>query len=272
MNRAALPLFVIILTLPFVLCAADSTSRPDGEASYEQQMADYRSSYLSELHEKLGIRGDQAALWKQVEQRLARLYMSSIQLMARAKSQTPKRKLDELELINESQKAEVHNRSLLLDAFRWLYPQLDAQQRSRIDVMEEDTGDGLQHVLANAETRELLARGLPDWLDRRDTLKQALQLRPEQRIAWQEFETETNSTMPRTRAVLLDSAQPKQPLLPNMTTSVRLQESLSGDMGDILTSLRRLDRILDADQRSTLDTFLAQPTSIRSKEASKKRD
>lgn len=85
-----------------------------------------------------------------MEQRLARLYMGSVQLMSRGKRQTSMRSLDKLERISESQNAEVADRRLLLDTFRWLYLQLHAQQRSRIDVMGGGMKDSPQHVLANA--------------------------------------------------------------------------------------------------------------------------
>lgn len=55
MNRVALLLFMIVLMLPFSLSAGNCASRSDGEVSCEQEIAYYRRSKLSELHEKLGI-------------------------------------------------------------------------------------------------------------------------------------------------------------------------------------------------------------------------
>ncbi len=98
-----------------------------------QDAAAKRRSQLDQLHALVGMRDSQAALWKEVEQRLGDIRNRRAELYLAARLYPPTRQLEELELRVAVGAAAARDQRLILDALRWLYPQLDASQQERIN-------------------------------------------------------------------------------------------------------------------------------------------
>ncbi|MCD7097838.1 hypothetical protein [Stenotrophomonas sp. MMGLT7] len=131
-----LPFLVVpALLVSSIVHAEDEPSSVQDRAAYMEDIARMRKEQLDGLRKVVGIRDDQAGLWRQVEQRLAGLHIRGAQIYLDAKAHEPTRELDQLELLNTSSAAEASDQRLWVDTLRWLYTQVDASQRERIDRM-----------------------------------------------------------------------------------------------------------------------------------------
>lgn len=221
-------------------------------AALLKQQAEERQSRLKQMHTLLGIRPDQAALWQQVERRISSQDGRIVDLSLEAQRHRSGRLLDDLALLSRWQSAQAAEQRAMLDALRWLAPQLDAKQRKVLAGM-----DGKDEPLAPGATvseQRLEAERTP-WLARRAELKTALALRPGQAAAWERFEAETADPMARSRAVLTASRAAKPPF-GVVELMGRMQEAIPTDTADWLGALQRLDRSLDGTQRTRLDAFV----------------
>lgn len=123
----------LLLALPLVSSPAFAISEEFRAEEYMQDAAAKRRSQLDQLHALVGMRDSQAALWKEVEQRLGDIRNRRAELYLAARLYPPTRQLEELELRVAVGAAAARDQRLILDALRWLYPQLDASQQERIN-------------------------------------------------------------------------------------------------------------------------------------------
>lgn len=238
--------------------AAAPPTGAQNRAVFLQEQARLRTAKLQELHTLMQIRPDQTALWKGFEQRMTGPEARAADLQEESETHRHGRLLDDLALLSRWQSAQATEQRVMMDALRWLYPQLNAAQRKALG--DFDANDmALPPPGADADKR--LDAERDRWLKRRAELKQSLQLRPGQAAAWNAFETETADPMARSRAILTGprTAKPPFELVDFMT---RMQEALPTDNADWLAALRRLDRNLDAAQRKRLDAFVEQHPSF----------
>ncbi|WP_312315810.1 hypothetical protein [Stenotrophomonas sp.] len=238
--------------------AAAPPTGAQGRAAFVQEQTRLRAAKLQELHTLMQIRPHQAALWKGFEQRMAGQDARMVDLQVEMEAHRHGRLLDDLALLSRWQSAEASEQRVMMDALRWLYPQLDAAQRKALGDFE---ANDMPLPPPGADADKQLDAERDRWLKQRAELKQSLQLRPAQAAAWKAFEAETADPMARSRAVLTGprTAKPPFELVDFMT---RMQEALPTDTADWLAALRRLDRNLDAAQRKRLDAFVEAHRSL----------
>ncbi|WP_282295289.1 hypothetical protein [Stenotrophomonas sp. PS02289] len=253
---------VAMVALALLTSAAGGAAAPptgvQGRAAFLQEQTRLRADRVQELHAVMQIRPDQAALWKGFEQRMTGPDARMADLQVESETHRHGRLLDDLALLSRWQSAQATEQRVMVDALRWLYPQLDAAQRKALGEFE---ANDMPLPPPGADADKQLDAERDRWLKRRAELKQSLQLRPEQAAAWKAFEAETADPMARSRAVLTGprTAKPPFDLMDFMT---RMQEALPTDTADWLAALRRLDRSLDAAQRKRLDAFVEQHPSL----------